>query len=81
MRLHYTERVRRSYASAPPSVRQAFDRRGAFLVQDLRHPSLRAKKYDEANAIRQARVNGGWRLYFKIEGEPYILLDIMRYPK
>lgn len=75
MRLQYTERFRRSDASAPPSVRRSFDRRATFLMQDIRHPSLRAKKYDEA------RVGGGWRFYFQIEGDSYILLDIMRHPK
>ena len=30
MRLHYTDRFRRSYVSAPTSVRRAFDRRVAF---------------------------------------------------
>jgi mRNA interferase RelE/StbE len=81
MRLYYTDRFRRSYVSAPPSVRRAFDRRVAFLVQALRHPSLRAKKCDEANDIWQARVNDAWRFYFKIEGNTYILLDITTHPK
>jgi mRNA interferase RelE/StbE len=81
MRLHYTERFRRSYESAPPSVQRAFDRRAAFLVQDLRHPSLRAKKYDEANDIWQARVNDAWRFYFRIEEDAYLLLDIIPHPK
>jgi mRNA interferase RelE/StbE len=81
MRLHYTERFRRSYESAPPSVQRAFDRRAAFLVQDLRHPSLRAKKYDEANDIWQARVNDAWRFYFRIEDDAYLLLDIIPRPK
>lgn len=44
-------------------------------MQDLRHSSLRAKKYDEA------RVDGGWRFYIQIEGDSDILLVIMRHPK
>ena len=67
MRLHYTDRFRRSYASAPPRIQRAFDRRVALFVQNLRHPSLRAKKYDEANDIWQARINRDWRFYFAIE--------------
>jgi plasmid maintenance system killer protein len=81
MRLHYTERFRRSYESAPPQIRRAFDRRVALLVQNLRHPSLRAKKYDEARDIWQARVNEGWRFYFKIEGDVYYLIDMIPHPK
>jgi len=81
MKLFYTERFRRGYESAPPHIQRAFDRRATFLVRDLRHPSLRAKKYDEARGIWQARVNGGWRFYFTIEGDTYHLLCIMPYPK
>jgi plasmid maintenance system killer protein len=51
------------------------------LLSDLRHPSLRAKKHDEARGIWQARVNAGWRFYFTIEGDTYYLLDIIPHPK
>ncbi len=63
MKLVYTERFRRAYVEAPPYVQRACDRRLGFLLRDLRHPSLRAKKYEEARGIWQARVDGGWRLY------------------
>ena len=66
MRLIYTERFRRSYASAPSHLQRAFDRRVALLVSNLRHPSLRAKKYDEARDIWQARVTRDWRFYFPL---------------
>lgn len=56
MRLFYTERFRLSYAAAPLIVRRAFDRKAAFLLVNLRHPSLHAKKYDEARGVWQARV-------------------------
>jgi hypothetical protein len=81
MRVAYTKRFLTSYADAPEAVRRAVDRRIALLLQNLRHPSLRAKKYDEARDIWQARANGGWRFYFKIEGDVYQLLDVMPHPK
>ncbi len=81
MQLIYSEQFRRSYESAPPAIQRAFDRRIRFLMRDLRHPSLRAKKYDEARDIWQTRVNGGWRFYFRIEGSVYYLLDIVPHPK
>ena len=31
------------------SIQKAFDKQVWLLVENLRHPSLRAKKYDEAN--------------------------------
>ncbi len=81
MRLHYTARFLKSYANAPPNIQKAFDRRVALLVQNLRHSSLRAKKYDEPRDIWQGRVNGGWRFYFKIEGDLYYLIDLIHHPK
>jgi hypothetical protein len=81
MRLTYTERFRRSYASAPLHIQRAFDRRAALLVGNLRHPSLRAKKYDEANDIWQARVTRDWRCYFRIVGDAYEMIDLMAHPK
>lgn len=81
MRLFYTARFHKSYEGASPSIQRAFDRRAGFLESDIRHPSLRAKKYDEARGIWQARVNEGWRFYFTIEGDTYYLLDIIPHPK
>lgn len=81
MRAVYTKRFLDSYASAPLGIQKAIDRRIGLLIQNLRHPSLRAKKYDEASDIWQARVNQGWRFYFRIEGDAYHLLDVIPHPK
>jgi mRNA-degrading endonuclease RelE of RelBE toxin-antitoxin system len=81
MRLFYTERFRRSYEDAPSHIQKRCDKQLALLVEDLRHPSLRAKKYDESRDIWQGRVNGGWRFYFMIRGDLYYLLDIIPHPK
>ena len=81
MRLFYTERFRRSYADAPLRVQRQCDKQLSLLVQDLRHPSLRAKKYDEARDLWQARINSSWRIYFQIEGDAYYRVDIIPHPK
>ncbi len=79
MQFRYTDRFRRSYAEAPAHIRRAFDKQAAFLLRNLRHPSLRAKRYD--NERWQARADGSWRFYFRIEGDTYVLLDIIPHPK
>ena len=81
MRLDYAPQFLRSYAKTPHRVQKLFQKQAALLLQNLRHPSLRAKKYDEARDIWQARVNGGWRFYFEIEGDTYYLLNIRAHPK
>jgi mRNA-degrading endonuclease RelE of RelBE toxin-antitoxin system len=81
MKLDYTERFIRSLEDAPPQVQKAFYKQSVLLLQNLRHPSLRAKKYDEARDIWQARVTRGWSFYFKIARDTYYLIDITAHPK
>lgn len=81
MRVLFSERFARSFQEAPEKIQRDFGKQLAHLLRDIRHPSLRAKKYDEARSIWQARVNGGWRFYFIIKGDLYELIDIMPHPK
>jgi hypothetical protein len=81
MTARYTEHFRRSFRGAPPSVRKAFQKQSKLLIENLQHPSLRAKKYDPSLDIWQGRVNRDWRFYFLIEGDCYVLLDMMPRPK
>ena len=76
-----TNRFNRDFRAAPAEVQKAFTKQLAYLLRDLRHPSLRAKKYDEARDIWQARVTGAWRFYFRIEGDTYVLDTIISHPK
>ena len=78
MRRVYSERFQRGFDAAPPSVKKACDKQLGFLVQNLQHPSLHAKKYLEAQDLWQARVNKDWRFYFQIRGD---LVDIIPHPK
>jgi mRNA interferase RelE/StbE len=64
MKIEYGDAVYKALEDAPAAVRKAFFKQVKFLEQNLHHPSLRAKKYDEANDRWQARVNKDWRFYF-----------------
>lgn len=81
MQLRYSAHFLRQYAAAPDAVRIRFDKQTRFLVQNLGHPSLHAKKYDESRDRWQARVNKNWRFYFNIVGDIYIIRDIIPHPK
>src|SRR5687768_11575119 len=80
MKIRYNPLAVKAFADAPWRFKSLLKQAG-FLVQNLNHPSLRAKKYDEANDRWQARVNRNWRFYFAIEGDTYIILDIIPHPK
>jgi mRNA interferase RelE/StbE len=74
-------RVVRALERAPLRVRKAFFKQIRLLATNLRHPSLRAKKYDEPRGIWQARVNDDWRFYFLIVKDTYVVLDLIPHPK
>jgi mRNA interferase RelE/StbE len=77
----YSKRFLGQYAAAPPLVQKAFDKQVGLLLENLHHPSLRAKKYSAVQGIWQARVNRDWRFYFTIEGGEYHLHEIITHPK
>jgi mRNA-degrading endonuclease RelE of RelBE toxin-antitoxin system len=81
VRVQYTASTARTLSRLPDSVRKALYKQVAFLVEDLGPPSLRAKKYDEARDLRQARVNRDWRFYFRMEGDTYVIADVIAHPK
>lgn len=81
MKIVFSERFLDALEYAPPVVRNALYKQLVLLKSNLRHPSLRAKKYDEARGIWQARVNRDWRFYFTIEGDAYHFQGITPHPK
>ena len=81
MNFRLTTRAEREYDALPPTLQARVDKQLALLLQNLRHPSLRAKKYDEKNDIWQARVNQGYRFYFRIAGDTYEIVAITPHPK
>lgn len=64
MKVAFSNRSVRQYEKLPSAVQARFDKQLGFLLSNLKYPSLRAKKYDEAANIWQARVNDQYRFYF-----------------
>lgn len=81
MKLLYSQHFLRSYNAAPAQIQRAFDKQASLLARNLRHPSLRAKKYDETTGMWQARVTRDWRFYFTIEGVACHVHEIKPHPK
>jgi len=77
----FLERFVKQLGNFPLDIQNKFYKQLNFLLKNLRHPSLHAKKYDETKGVWQARVNKCVRFYFQIEGETYILLEIERHSK
>jgi mRNA-degrading endonuclease RelE of RelBE toxin-antitoxin system len=81
MRYELTPSARKDYQSLEPRLLALFEKQLSFLLADLRHPSLRAKKYDLKRNIWQARVDRSCRFYFQIRGDTYVILRIIPHPK
>ena len=81
MNVCHTVTASTAFAEAPKAVQKAFLKQVAFPKENLQHPSLHAKKYNESEDKWQARVNRGWRFHFRIVGDTYIITDIIPHPK
>ena len=81
MKTFFTPHFQRSYKKLPEETKKAFRKQLSYLLENIRHPSLHTKKYDEAQNIWQARVTRDYRLYFQIENDTYILHDITAHKK
>lgn len=81
MRIELTRRARREYKALIPRLQKAVIKQFDLLLADRRHPSIQAKKYDEARSIWQGRVNRDYRFYFVIEDDRYVILSIIPHPK
>ncbi len=81
MKIVLSDRAIDALTDAPTAVQRAFKKQLRFLAGNLHHPSLHAKKYNEAQDLWQARVNRDWRLYFTIVGDTYRIEDVIPHPK
>ena len=81
MKVRFTEKADKDYAGLSVNVRKAFAKQLGFLLNNLQHPSLHAKKYDNGKYLWQGRVNRSWRFYFQIHGDEYVILSIIPHPK
>jgi len=76
MKIFYHKNFLRSLEDFPDSTKKKLKKQVSYLSKNVRHPSLHAKKFDESLYLWQARVDKDIRLYFVIEVDAYILLDI-----
>lgn len=81
MKWQHSDRSKQDYDSLQRKIQKAFDKQARLLAENLLHPSLRAKKFNEAEDLWQARVTKAWRFYFKITDNTYVITRIIPHPK
>lgn len=79
MRYETSPHFDRNFRKLSQQIHSAFRKQISFLLNDIRYPSLRAKKYDETQGIWQARVTNNVRFYFKIDNDTYYLIEIEKH--
>ena len=79
MRFQLSARAEHNYELLTPTLRKIAQKQFNFFVVDIRHPSLRAKKYDEATGLWQARINKNWRFYFFVLNDHYFIASIRKH--
>lgn len=81
MKVSFARHFVNQYNKLSQKLQLKVDKQLSLLVSNLRHPSLRAKKYDEDNDIWQARVDKNYRFYFRIRKDIYEILSVISHPK
>ncbi len=71
----------RQYNALPSQARAQADKQFALLIKDIRHPSLKAKKYKGLKDVWQARIDRTWRFYFHIVPPHYLVVSVIVHPK
>jgi hypothetical protein len=82
MNVYLSQRAIEQPAGAPLPVQKAFIKQINFLVRDLKHPSLHAKKYDKTRpriAGRRASMTTGGST--SIVGDMYRITQLISHPK
>ncbi len=81
MKYRLSARAEKDYEALDARLQRRVDKQLGFLLDNLRHNSLHAKKYDESRDIWQARVDRNYRLYFLIDDDTYLIISIQQHPK
>ena len=81
MKWQHSDRSKKDYDGLSQNIPRAFDKQARLLAKNLLHPSLHAKKFDQAEDLWQGRVTKAWRFYFKIDDDTYIITRIVPRPK
>lgn len=81
MMVALSRRASRDYQKLLTPLQRTAEKQFLLLRRNIRHPSLHAKKYDEARDVWQARVNDDYRFYFQIRGDVYYVITIVKHPK
>ena len=82
MTIQVTGPAKKDFKKLDSTLQKKVLKQFAFLKEDLRHPSLNAKKFPERGEdVWQGRVDRAYRFYFTVTADRYVILRILPHPK
>jgi len=81
MKLQWTKPFAKNYQKLPQHIQRLTNQKLGFLLENLNHPSLRAKKCKGKKDLWEASITMNYRLTFHIEGDTYVLRNIGTHTK
>jgi mRNA-degrading endonuclease RelE of RelBE toxin-antitoxin system len=73
----FSRRFRREYLSLPKEVQQAFEEKLKLFLQDMSHPSLRAKRIQGTKDRWEGSVTKKYRFTFQFSDETILFRAII----
>jgi addiction module RelE/StbE family toxin len=85
MKVAFTKPFKKDYQGLPGHIQKQVDTQIIRLLDNPKHPSLRMKKMEGHPSVWEARITGGYRLTFQIDGDTCLLRrvgthDILKRP-
>lgn len=76
MKIAKTKNFTKRYKKLPLHIQKKTDKQLLLLSQNLRHPSIQAKKIEGFSDVWEGRVDRFYRFAFTIEADTIILIRI-----
>ena len=76
MKIRQEEQFKKDFAALPRQIQRRAKNKLILFLQNPRHPSLQTKKMEGHKNLWEGRVTKGYRFFFRIEGDTYVLLNI-----
>jgi addiction module RelE/StbE family toxin len=85
MKVAFTKPFKRDYQGLPENIQKQIDEQIMRLLVNPKQPSLRIKKMEGRQSVWEAKITGGYRMTFQINGDTYLLRragthDILKRP-
>jgi mRNA-degrading endonuclease RelE of RelBE toxin-antitoxin system len=81
MQIRLTESAQKQLVALEKPLQKKVRKQFAYLLTDIRHPSLDIKKYQGTDDLWQGRIDKGYRFYFYIISPHYIVISIINHEK